>query len=170
MPPSKPFSQLLPIPSWRATLSDSPISYNNPNTLFFAAFPPPNIAFPCLTAMTSRVRRLSRNPFRTVSIFAAAISTVLNVFCAVRVIAFGGSLKWDFDSEGDALNVDAVKFLWFLLVIYFAAAATASVIGFIGIARVRVAPSLVRILSHRYSLYLVLFACALCPFNNNRES
>ncbi|KAI0773430.1 hypothetical protein BC629DRAFT_1291090 [Irpex lacteus] len=85
--------------------------------------------------MTSRVRRLSRNPFRTVSIFAAAISTVLNVFCAVRVIAFGGSLKWDFDSEGDALNVDAVKFLWFLLVIYFAAAATASVIGFIGIAR-----------------------------------
>ncbi|KAI0092022.1 hypothetical protein BDY19DRAFT_990770 [Irpex rosettiformis] len=85
--------------------------------------------------MTSRVCRISRNPFRTVSIFAAFISAVLNVFCAARVIAFGGSLKWDFESEGDALNVDAVKFIWFLLVIYFAAAATASVIGFIGIAR-----------------------------------
>ena len=87
--------------------------------------------------MASRVRRLSRNPFRTVSIFAAFISTVLNVLCAARVIAFGSSLKWDLDSEGDALNVDAVKFVWFLMVIYFAAATTASVIGFIGITRVR---------------------------------
>jgi hypothetical protein len=82
-------------------------------------------------------RSLSRSSLKTVSIVAAFASAVLNLLCAVRVIASAGSLKWDLESEGDSLNVDATKLLWFLLAIYFAAAATASVIGFIGIARVR---------------------------------
>ncbi|KAI0347150.1 hypothetical protein BDW22DRAFT_1322311 [Trametopsis cervina] len=85
--------------------------------------------------MKSRTRSLSRNPFRTVSIFASFSTAVLNVLCAARVLAYGGSLKWDFDSEADALNVDGVKLMWFLFLIYFAAAATASTIGFVGVAR-----------------------------------
>ena len=64
----------------------------------------------------------------------------LNVALAVRVLASWRSLKWDLDSESDALRVDAVKLVWGLLALYFASAATASVIGFIGIAKVRVRP------------------------------
>ncbi|KAI0702914.1 hypothetical protein BC835DRAFT_1404264 [Cytidiella melzeri] len=82
-----------------------------------------------------RANTLTRNPLRTVSIVASLSSAVVNVLCAVRVIASGGSLKWDFDSEGDALDLDAVKLVWFLLAIYLAAAATASTIGFIGVAK-----------------------------------
>ncbi|KAI0683704.1 hypothetical protein BC835DRAFT_1423071 [Cytidiella melzeri] len=78
-----------------------------------------------------RANTLTRNPLRTVSIVASLSSAVVNVLCAVRVITSGRSLKWDFDSEGDALDLDAVKLVWFLLAIYFAAAATASTIGFI---------------------------------------
>ena len=66
---------------------------------------------------------------------------MLNVALAARVLASWGSLKWDLDSESDALRVDAVKLAWGLLVLYFASAATACIIGFIGIARVSHRPS-----------------------------
>ena len=78
--------------------------------------------------------------FRTISLVASFGCAALNIALAVRVLASWRSLKWDLDSESDALRVDAVKLVWGLLALYFASAATASVIGFIGIAKVCVGP------------------------------
>ncbi|KAJ3558373.1 hypothetical protein NM688_g963 [Phlebia brevispora] len=72
------------------------------------------------------------SPLRTISLIASLGGAVLNVGLAVRVLASWRSLKWDLDGDSDALTVDA---MWGLLVMYFAAATTASVIGFIGIVR-----------------------------------
>ena len=78
-----------------------------------------------------------RSPLRTVSLVASLGGAVLNATLAIWVLASWRSLKWDLDSESDALRVDAVKLVWGLLALYFASAATASVIGFVGVARVR---------------------------------
>lgn len=55
---------------------------------------------------------------------------------AIRVLCSWRSLKWDLDNEADGFSTDPVKLAWGLLVLYFAAVTTASIIGFIGIARV----------------------------------
>ncbi len=78
-----------------------------------------------------------RIPYRSISLAASLGGALLNVGLAVKVLASSRSLRWDLDSEADALRVDAVKLVWGLLALYFAAAATASTIGFVGIARVR---------------------------------
>lgn len=87
--------------------------------------------------MKTRITKLTHNPLRSLSLVASISSALLNVYCFARVLASWRSLKWDFDSEADALRVDAVKLVWGLLLLYFTAAATASTIGFVGIARVR---------------------------------
>ncbi|THG97615.1 hypothetical protein EW026_g4410, partial [Hermanssonia centrifuga] len=76
-----------------------------------------------------------RIPYRSISLAASLGGALLNVGLAVKVLASSRSLRWDLDSEADALRVDAVKLVWGLLALYFAAAATASTIGFVGIAR-----------------------------------
>ena len=78
---------------------------------------------------------------------------MLNIALAVRVLASWRSLKWDLDSESDALRVDAVKLVWGLLVLYFASAATACIIGFVGIARVRLFCVISLCLSHVLVVY-----------------
>lgn len=65
---------------------------------------------------------------------------------AVRLLALWGSLRWEQESEWegspDSWRIDPVKLIWGLLSVYFAAAATASTVGFIGIARVSTASTL----------------------------
>ncbi|KAI0700898.1 hypothetical protein BC835DRAFT_1411759 [Cytidiella melzeri] len=77
------------------------------------------------------------SPFAVLSSLSLSVYHLRSSCVPTRspVISSGGSLKWDFDSEGDALDLDAVKLVWFLLAIYFAAAATASTIGFTGVAK-----------------------------------
>lgn len=89
------------------------------------------------TRLTLTIPRLTRHPLRFLPLAASFLSVVLNIYCVARVLASWRSLKWDFDSDADAMRVDAVKLVWGLLVLYFAAAATASMIGFVGIAWVR---------------------------------
>ena len=78
-----------------------------------------------------------RSPLRTASLVASLGGALVNAVLAIRVLASWRSLKWDWDNEAEGLNIDAVKLVWGLMVLYFAAATTASTIGFIGIARVR---------------------------------
>lgn len=76
---------------------------------------------------------------RSISLVVALIGAVLNIAIAVRLLALWGSLRWEQESEWegspDSWRIDPVKLIWGLLSIYFAAAATASTVGFIGIAR-----------------------------------
>ncbi|EKM59116.1 uncharacterized protein PHACADRAFT_249349 [Phanerochaete carnosa HHB-10118-sp] len=76
---------------------------------------------------------------RSISLCASLASAVLNSFCALRILLSWRSLRWDFsgvdDTDSFPVNVDALHLLWGLFTLYFAAAATASTIGFVGIAR-----------------------------------
>ena len=80
-------------------------------------------------------------PYRSISLFASLASALLNVFCALRILFSWRSLRWDFsgvdDTDALPVNIDALHLLWGLLTLYFLAAGTASIIGFVGIARVR---------------------------------
>lgn len=76
---------------------------------------------------------------RSISLCASLASALFNSFCALRILLSWRSLRWDFsgvdDTDSFPVNVDALHLLWGLLTLYFAAAATASTIGFVGIAR-----------------------------------
>lgn len=80
-------------------------------------------------------------PYRSISLCASLLSALLNIVCALRILLSWRSLRWDFSGVDDTdtlpVNIDALHLLWGLLTLYFAAAATASTIGFVGIARVR---------------------------------
>lgn len=79
-------------------------------------------------------------PHRSISLCASLASALFNSFCALRILLSWRSLSWDFsgvdDTDSFPVNIDALHLLWGLLTLYFAAAATASAIGFVGIARV----------------------------------
>lgn len=82
---------------------------------------------------------------RSISLAVAFIGAVFNFVIAVRLLALWGSLRWEQESEWegspDSWRIDPVKLIWGLLSAYFAAAASASTVGFIGIARVRLSLS-----------------------------
>lgn len=78
-------------------------------------------------------------PYRSISLCAALLSALFNLACALRILLFWRALRWDFsgvDTDTFPGSVDALHLLWGLLTLYFASAATASIIGFIGIVRV----------------------------------
>jgi len=76
---------------------------------------------------------------RTLSLAVSFISAIINFILAVRLLALWRSLRWDSESEwegsADVWRVDPVKLVWGLLSVYFAGAAAASAVGFVGIAR-----------------------------------
>lgn len=78
---------------------------------------------------------------RSVSLAASLIGAFVNAALAFRLLALWRSLGWEYESEweaaADAWRVDSVKVIWGLLSAYFAAAAFACFIGFVGIAKVR---------------------------------
>ncbi|KAJ3488704.1 hypothetical protein NLI96_g2642 [Meripilus lineatus] len=82
---------------------------------------------------------MAQHVSRSISLVVAFIGAVFNFVIAVRLLALWGSLRWEQESEWegspDSWRIDPVKLIWGLLSVYFAAAATASTVGFIGIAR-----------------------------------
>jgi len=82
---------------------------------------------------------MTRHVSRYVSLCASFVGALFNFVLAVRLLALWRSLRWETESEwegsANAWRVDPVKLVWGLLSGYFAAAATASAIGFVGIAR-----------------------------------
>ncbi|OCH90965.1 hypothetical protein OBBRIDRAFT_559164 [Obba rivulosa] len=90
---------------------------------------------------------MTRRFHRSVSLATSLAGALFNYAFAVRLLASWRSLGWDSESEwegsGDAWAVDSVKLIWGLLSAYFAAAAIACFLGFIGIAKS--IPSLVRV-------------------------
>jgi len=89
---------------------------------------------------------MTRRFHRSVSLAVSLAGALFNYAFAVRLLASWRSLGWDSDSEwegsGDVWRIDSIKLIWGLLSAYFAAAAIACLLGFIGIAKS--IPSLVR--------------------------
>ena len=81
---------------------------------------------------------------RSVSLAASIAGALFNYALAIRLLASWRSLGWDSESEwegsGDVWALDSIKLIWGLLSAYFAAAAVACFLGFIGIAKVCSAP------------------------------
>lgn len=88
---------------------------------------------------------------RSFSLAASLVGAFVNASLAFRLLALWRSLGWEYESEweatADAWRVDSVKVIWGLLSTYFAAAAFACFIGFVGIAKVRHAISASALLS-----------------------
>ncbi|KAI0082490.1 hypothetical protein K474DRAFT_1561847, partial [Panus rudis PR-1116 ss-1] len=76
---------------------------------------------------------------RTIALGASFAGVIFNFVFTVRLLALWRSLRWESESEwessADAWRVDPVKLVWGLLSAYFALAAAASAVGFVGIAR-----------------------------------
>jgi len=83
---------------------------------------------------------------RTASLVITLLGAIFNVALAVQVLTLWRSIKWEPESEWegsvDVWKIDGVKLVWGLLTAYFAAAATACLVGFLGI--VKNLPSYVR--------------------------
>ena len=80
---------------------------------------------------------------RSLSLAGSLVGAVCNLAFALRLLALSRSLGWESESEWegstDAWAVDSVRVVWALLFAYFAAAAASCLIGFVGIAKVRLA-------------------------------
>jgi hypothetical protein len=83
---------------------------------------------------------------RTASLIISLLGAIFNFTFAVQVLALWRNIKWEPESEwegaADSWRVDGVKLVWGLLSAYFAAAATACLVGFYGI--IKNIPSFVR--------------------------
>ncbi|KDQ64142.1 hypothetical protein JAAARDRAFT_27759 [Jaapia argillacea MUCL 33604] len=77
---------------------------------------------------------------RTATLIVSLLGTIGNLVVAVELLSLWRSFKWDFENdwerEGSAdawlWGINLVKLAWGLFSAYFAAAATASLIGFVG--------------------------------------
>ncbi|OBZ70104.1 hypothetical protein A0H81_09858 [Grifola frondosa] len=82
---------------------------------------------------------MARGIIRTVSLACSFVGALINLACAIRLLALWRSLGWEIESEwegsADVWMVDSVKMVWGLLSAYFAAAAASCFIGFVGIAK-----------------------------------
>jgi hypothetical protein len=84
----------------------------------------------------------SNSPYwsRTASLIISLLGAIFNFTFAIQVLALWRNLKWEPESEwegaADRWRVDGVKLAWGLLSAYFAAAATASLVGFYGFIKV----------------------------------
>lgn len=83
---------------------------------------------------------------RTASLVISLLGAIFNFTFAVQVLALWRNIRWEPESEwegaADRWRVDGVKLVWALLSAYFAAAATACLVGFYGF--VKNIPSFVR--------------------------
>ncbi|KZT12592.1 uncharacterized protein LAESUDRAFT_718868 [Laetiporus sulphureus 93-53] len=82
---------------------------------------------------------MTRHLDRSVSVAASFAGAVFNLVVAVRLLALWRSLGWESESEweasGDVWRIDGVKIVWGLLSTYFAAAALACFVGFVGLTK-----------------------------------
>jgi len=89
---------------------------------------------------------MTRRFNRSVSVAASLAGALFNFIFAVRLLALWRSLGWESETEwegsGDVWRVDSVKIIWGLLSTYFAAAALACFVGFVGLTKT--IPSFVR--------------------------
>jgi len=78
---------------------------------------------------------------RTASLVISLLGAIFNFTFAVQVLAAWRSLKWEPESEwegaADSWRVDGVKLVWGLLSAYFVAAASACLVGLVGILKNR---------------------------------
>ncbi|KAI0751616.1 hypothetical protein C8Q80DRAFT_1158490 [Daedaleopsis nitida] len=76
---------------------------------------------------------------RSLSLAGSLAGAVCNLAVTLRLLALSRSLGWESESEWegspDVWVVDSVRVVWGLLFAYFAAAATACFIGFVGLAK-----------------------------------
>ena len=93
-----------------------------------------------------------RSLSRTVSLIISVLGALANIILAVQLVSLWRSFKWDTESEwegtADHWTTDGIKLVVSLSVAYFAIAAVASIVGFIGIIKVRLTLSLT---SNRFS-------------------
>ena len=82
-----------------------------------------------------------RSLSRTVSLIISVLGTLANIILAIQLVSLWRSFKWDTESEwegtADPWTTDGIKLVVSLSVAYFAIAAVASIVGFIGIIKVR---------------------------------
>jgi len=75
---------------------------------------------------------------RSTSLFITLFGAVANLVLTVQILSAWRSLKWEPESEWEGSHrVYGVKLVWGLLFAYFASASIVSLVGFIGIAKVR---------------------------------
>ena len=77
----------------------------------------------------------------TASALITAISAITNAAVAIQVLISWYTFKWESESEwessGDNWQLNGLKLIWALLLVYFSSAASVCVIGFVGILKVR---------------------------------
>jgi len=100
-------------------------------SLFYPPPPPPT------TTMTFRMRRYNRTATTLITLFGAVINAILTI----QVLAAWRSFKWEQESEweasGDKWQLDGIRFIWGLLFVYFASAASVCAVGLHGVLKVR---------------------------------
>ena len=81
---------------------------------------------------------------RSLSLAGSFIGAVCNLAFALKLLALSRSLIWEGESESEWEGsfdlwaaADSVRIVWALLFAYFATAAAACFVGFVGIAKVR---------------------------------
>jgi len=105
---------------------------------------------------------------RTTSLVISLLGAVFNLALATQVLSLWKSIKWEPESEWegavDVWKTHGVKLVWGLVAAYFAAAATACLVGFLGI--IKHVPSYVRFYRD-YSIadfsFCTFFTC-LCTY------
>jgi hypothetical protein len=83
---------------------------------------------------------------RTASALITTLGAIINVAAAIQVLASWYTFKWESESEwessGDKWQLNGLKVIWALLLVYFSSAASVCAIGLIGIFKNK--PSYVR--------------------------
>ena len=84
---------------------------------------------------------MPHNSNRATSLAISLLGAIFNVAVAAHLLTFWKTLKREPDSEWESSvnvwKIDGIKLAWALLFTYFVAGATASLIGFLGIVKVR---------------------------------
>lgn len=77
---------------------------------------------------------------RPAALLLSLLGVVINFAVAVQLLSLWRSLRWEADSEwegaADGWGFDGTKIVWGLLTTYFATAAVACMIGFVGVIKV----------------------------------
>lgn len=78
---------------------------------------------------------------RTASALITVIGALANTAVTIQVLASWYTFKWEPESEwessGDKWQLNGLKLIWALLVVYFSSAVSVCAIGFVGILKVR---------------------------------
>lgn len=78
---------------------------------------------------------------RTASALITVLGAITNAAVTIQVLAAWYAFKWEPESEwessGDKWQLNGLKLVWALLLVYFSSAASICTIGFVGILKVR---------------------------------